>query len=150
MIRSLVISFWAFVASRTVWISAACLWAASHFQLPEMTTGHALYSWDDGLRIAIALTVAYKQKSWYIRYWADGHDRKVRACDKHDHWSCTSWDKWIFPLSNSFHSIIKSSSLVNSRLVICPCSWHTQKLIRFIIPSWSLLYGQLIEHQNPM
>ena len=50
-----------------------------------MMIGRALYSWDDGLRIAIAPTVAYKRKSWYIRILADGRDRKVHARDKYDH-----------------------------------------------------------------
>ena len=52
-----------------------CLWAPSRLQLPEMTTGRALYSRDDVLRIAIAPTVAYRRKSCYIRIWADGRDR---------------------------------------------------------------------------
>jgi hypothetical protein len=62
MIRTLVRSFLAFVASRTVWINAVCSWAASCLQLPEMTMGRTLYSQDDGLRSAIAPTVAYRRK----------------------------------------------------------------------------------------
>jgi hypothetical protein len=52
-----------------------------------MMIGRALYSQDDGLKIAIAPTVAYKRKMCYIRNWlADGHNRKViQAYDNAPH-----------------------------------------------------------------
>jgi hypothetical protein len=42
-----------------------------------MTTGRALYSQNNMLRIAMAPTIAYRRKSYYIRIWANGRDRKV-------------------------------------------------------------------------
>ena len=50
--------------------------------------------------------------------------------------TCTSWAKWIFPWSNSSHSVSRSSSLTNSRLVPCPCSQHTFRILLDLSSQW--------------